>query len=120
MATGTITKFMNGIDTGWHDLTPSGYTGGPLKVRKNGDFFMIRNTSYLKLTENLANGEYRQIATLPSEFQGVITVGYGYNDSNTTMFLVKIQSDRVELRNTSGQTITPSHNLLIFGINLYT
>lgn len=116
MATGTVQKYMNGEDTGWQDIPLQNITGGPLRYRWIGNIFYLRNTAYIKLTSILYDGEWVQIGTIPSGKYPAITVGYGYDDANNKMFLVKLQSGRVELRNASGVDITTSHNLVINAI----
>ena len=116
MATGTIKKFMDGIDSGWNNIPLQNITGGPLRYRWEGNIFYLRNTAYIKLTSDLADGNSVQIGTIPSGKYPSITVGYGYNDSNNKMFLVKLQSGRVEIRNSSGATISASNNLVINAI----
>ena len=116
MASGVIPKYMPGEDTGWKEIELQNITGGPLKYRWEGNFFYLRNTAYIKLTSNLADGGSVQIGTIPNGDYPSITVGYGYNDSNNKMFLVKLQSGRVEIRNSTGTAISTSNNLVINAI----
>ena len=116
MANGVIPKYMDGTDTGWKEIPLQNITGGPLRYRWQGNIFFLRNTAYIKLTSNLSDGGSVQIGTIPEGEYPSITVGYGYNDSNNKMFLVKLQNGRVEIKNSSGASITTSNNLVINAI----
>lgn len=114
MASGTINKYMDGTDSGWKPLTGENLNG-TLYYRRIGNIFQIKNTSWIRLNEELGSGAYRILATIPAaDRPGGVMFGMAYkNASPYPILAVKVESGNITLYNSSTSTITASQNLLL-------
>lgn len=118
MASGTINKYMDGTDSGWKNLPESTTYTGTIKYRRIGSIFQVKNTTWIKLTSDLASGAIVLLGTIPESDKPATMFGNAYwNIAPYPILAVKIENGSVRLYNSSSVTITANTNLLINAIS---
>ena len=119
MATGTIQKYADGVDTGWINLSDDDYfTGGPLKIRKIGNIWQITNFSWLRPKNQIGVGGSHYLATIPADYRpSHVVVGMVYvNDNPYPLILMKIENGDVRIYNGSNAAIAANTPVIVNGI----
>ena len=110
---------MDGTDTGWKEVTPI-YDGetprftGKIYYRKIGNIFILRNTSWIKLSTDLEAGSSRSLGTVPQdERPGGATIGYAYANSSPYPIMAVRLENNLSVYNGSGSSISSSTNVML-------
>lgn len=114
MASGTITKYADGTDSGWKELTNSTDFNGTLYYRRIGDIFILKNTGWISLKTALVAGGQKVLATIPATDNPGVVIGYAMvNNSVKNLVTIKIESRNVSVCNSTSGSIAANEGMLI-------